>query len=367
MPDETLQPGQWTAARANAWWAGRPWVCGVNYVTSSAVNFLEMWHSDTFDPETMARELRWAGKLGFNAIRTNLHYLVWQHDRDGLMARIDRVLGIATSEGLQTVLCLFDDCGFGGAEPVYGRQPDPVPGVHNGRAVANPGRLAVMNRGQWPRFEAYLRDLVSTFGRDDRILFWDLYNEPGNRMVFTPTGCRQDDAALVPHSHALLKMAFAWARDEAPSQPLTVAPWITPLPGTDAAPYATDFERDAIAMSDIVTFHAYAPARYVATLIDRLSALGRPLLSTEWMARMVDSRIGDQLPLYHARNVGAFQWGLAQGRSQTHLPWPEEILRQHGGGFHRDGWFQDLLYSNGQPFDAEEIATIRRLTAEARP
>ena len=114
-----------------SWWRSHPWICGFNFLPSTAVNFLELWHRDTFDPDTIDRELGWACSIGFNATRVNLHYLVWKHDRDGLMERIDRFLHIADSHGIRTVLCPFDDCGFGRLEPWYGPQLDPIPGVHN--------------------------------------------------------------------------------------------------------------------------------------------------------------------------------------------------------------------------------------------
>jgi len=358
---------RWTPEHARAWWAEIPWICGFNFLPSSAVNFLEMWHEDSFDPATISRELGWAAGIGFNAIRVNLHPLVWAHDRDGLVARLDRVMGEAARQGIRTVPCLFDDCGFGGAEPVYGPQPDPVEGVHNSRAVASPGRAAVTERGNRPVLESYLRDIVSTFRDDPRVLFWDLYNEPGNRMTFGPDRFWQHDAGLAPHSLALMEAAFGWARAEAPGAPLTAGAWSTPEPGSGDAPYRTDIDRRAIDLSDIVTFHAYCDSAQVSRLIDYLARHARPLLCTEWMARSVGSRIADQLALFRDRNVGCFQWGLVKGRTQTHLPWPDALVRQHGGQPDRSIWFHDLLHADGRPYDADEVATIRALTGLAAP
>lgn len=356
---------RWTTREANAWWQAQPWICGFNFLPSSAVNFLEMWHEDFFDPETIERELRWAGEIGFNAIRINLHSLVWQHDRDGLLTRLDRVMDVAAHAGLSTVPCLFDDCGFGGAEPVYGPQPDPVPGVHNSRAVASPGREIVMQADAAAYLETYVRDVVGSFRDDVRVLFWDLYNEPGNRMEFRPEGYARFPGELDPHSQRLMESAFAWARDEDPEQPLTVAAWTTPLPGEDAHPYQTEIDRSALLHSDIVTFHAYWKAEQVGAFMDYLSVLDRPMLCTEWMARAVDSRIEDQLQMFHDRSVGCFQWGFVRGRTQTHLPWPADLVAAHGGTADPDVWFHDLLFEDGQPYDPGEIETIRALTAHS--
>ena len=255
---------RWTSARANAWGAARPWVCGFNFLPSTAVNFIEMWHRDTFDRATIERELGWAAEIGFNALRVNLHFLIWQNDRDGLLARLDRFMDIAARLGLDTVPCFFDDCGFGGAEPVYGPQPDPLPGVHNSRAVASPGRLAVMNPSLWPQFEQYVRDLTRQFRTDPRILFWDLYNEPGNRMIFSPEGARKHLPDITAQSLALMTDAFTWARAEDPVHPLTVGAWTTPSPGSDDPPYQTSVDQAALALSDIITFHAYWDRSHVS-------------------------------------------------------------------------------------------------------
>lgn len=354
---------RWSAEKANAWWQARNWVCGFNYLPASAVNFLEMWMGQTFDREGIERELGWAADIGFNALRTNPHFLIWKHDRDGLIDRIDWFLDAAAARGLDVVLVPFDDCGFGGAEPVYGPQPDPVPGIHNGRAVASPGRSAVMDRTAWPSFEAYLRDLVATFRDDPRVLFWDIYNEPANGMIFQADDYVEFDPALADASRDLMCAAFDWAREEAPEQPVTIGAWRIPPPGSDQPAYDNDIDRLALEHSDIITFHAYCDRARAEKYIDSLSRQGRPMLSTEWMARAVDSRIADQLALYHTRKVGCFQWGLVQGRTQTWLPWPETLVNAHGNAAEPDVAFHDLLRPDGTPFDERETDLIRRLTS----
>lgn len=359
---------RWSEADANAWWQARDWVCGFNFLPSSAVNFLEMWHRDGFDRATIERELGWAAEIGYNAARFNLHFLVWKHDRDGLMERLDWLAGVAARRGIDVVPCLLDDCGFGGAGPVYGPQPDPVPGVHNSRAVANPGRHAVMDRSLRPELERYVRDVTRSFRGDRRILFWDAYNEPGNRMQFGPGGFSLFEGDLTPHAHALMEAALGWIRAEGPNQPVTIGAWTTPLPGDadHVTPYQTEIDRSALLHSDIVTFHAYWRADRVARFIDQLSVLGRPMLCTEWMARAVDSRIEDQLHLFHDRRVGCFQWGLVRGRSQTHLPWPADLVKAHGGRVASSAWFHDVLYEDGRPYEAREINTIGALMRRGR-
>ena len=354
---------RWTEARAWAWWKACGWVCGCNFIPSSAVNFIDMWHPDSFDRVTIERELGWAARIGMNAIRTNLPYLVWLHDRDGLLERLDWLMTVADRLGLATVPCLFDDCGFGGFEPEYGTQPDPVPGVHNSRAVASPGRAALLEASNWPRFETYVRDVIATFATDRRVLFWDLYNEPGNRMVFGPERSEIHEPDFSAASQALMRDCFEWARDVGPNHPLTVAAWVTPPPGSPAAPYCNEMDRQALALSDIITFHAYWDTSHVELFAGHLARLNRPMLCTEWMARPVGSRIADQLCLFRKRRIGCFQWGLVRGRTQTHLPWPPDLVAAHGGDADHDVWFHDIFERDGRPYDRDEIAIIMAETA----
>lgn len=356
---------RWTETEAKEWWHARPWVCGFNFLPSTAVNFIEMWHADSFDMPTIERELAWASEIGFNAIRVNLPYLGWKHDRDGLLDRLDRLMGTAAALGIDTVPCLFDDCGFGGFEPVWGPQTDPLPGIHNSQAVASPGRSAVLDPDLRPRLRTYVRDVVGTFRTDPRILFWDLYNEPGNRMDFGRTDYSQFDPELEDHALSLMEQSFETAREVGPSAPVSVAAWTTPLPDSDAHPYQTAVDRSALLHSDIITFHAYWNRKRVANFIDYLEVLDRPILCTEWMARQIDSRISDQLELFHDRDIGCFQWGLVKGRTQTWLPWPDDLVRAHGGRVDRSVWFHDLLDENGLAYDQNEIDTIRALTGPA--
>lgn len=364
--------GRWSEAQAQAWWDAQPWICGCNFLPSTAVNFLDMWHPASFDAATIRRELGWAAGIGFNALRTNLPFTVWQHAPERLLEAIEAFLAIAAECRLRTVFCLFDDCEFSGAAPVFGPQPAPVPGVHNSRAIGSPGRDAVLDRRQWPAFEAYVQAVIRRFAADPRILFWDLYNEPGNRMIFGPAGYRQFDAALEEHSIELMTETFRWARALDPAQPLSVAAWFVPNAAeTGQRAYSTVADRTALAHSDITTFHAYVPCERARELIGQLRPLGRPMLNTEWMARTLGSRIDDQLELYRSERIGAFQWGLVQGRTQTHHPWPSPVpnLSAAGGratvGGGSDVWFHDLLRPDGTPYRPAEVRLIERLTGAA--
>jgi hypothetical protein len=58
--------------------------------------------------------------------------------------------------------------------------------------------------------------------------------------------------------------------------------------------------------------------------------------------------------MFRQHDVGCVQWGLVQGRTQTWLPWPEELVAAHGGDADRSVWFHDILYPSGAPYDMHQ-------------
>ncbi len=350
----------WSPATANAWAADKPWIIGCNYIPSSAVNFVAMWHRDSFDPATIERELSWARSLGFNTVRVNTNFAIWQADGDEYLARIDQFIALAAAQAISTILVPFDDCEFSGEPPIAAPQPAPVEGLHNSRATSSVGRENTLDRALWPQLQSYCRTLVRRYANDQRVLMWDLYNEPGNRMIFKVDGYAEFDEALEQASLELLDLVFDWARHESPTQPITVGAWHTPEAGSGDTPYCHPADQLALARSDIISFHAYANPVQTQALIDYLKPLGRPLLLSEWMARAVDSRFDNLLPALAAQGVGCINWGLVRGQSQTHLPWPQDLLLKHDIKPKHGQWFHDIFQPDGSPYDEEEVACIRQ-------
>ena len=342
---------RWDAARANQWYDEQPWLVGANFLPSTASNQLEMWQADTFDAPTIERELGWARGLGMNAMRVFLHDLLWDAEPVAFRDRIDAYLSIADRQGIRTMFVLFDDCWYDGAK--LGPQPPPVPGRHNSRWLQSPGHSIVADPAHWPRLEAYVKGVVSAFAGDERVLMWDLYNEVTNgflpaqgldgpeRAAAIAEALKRRDAQR-PHHLRLLEEAFAWAREASPQQPLT------------AGTFMPDREMNArlAELSDVITFHSYEPKERVEGLIGRLRRHGRPLICTEYMARTRGCDFQSIMPVFRRERVGCFNWGLVNGRSQTHIAWTGESHI----------WFHDLLHADGTPYDRDEASFIRRMT-----
>lgn len=326
---------RWSVEKANRWYQEQPWLVGCNFIPSTAVNQLEMWQAETFDPETIDRELGWAVSIGFNTVRVYLHNLAWEADADGFKKRINQFLKIADKHSIRPMFVIFDDCW--NDNPKIGKQPEPIPGVHNSGWVRSPGSKGVRDTNSWPKLERYVKDIIGSFGRDKRVLMWDLYNEPGN-------------SGMGSKSLPFLKATFDWARKAQPTQPLTVGIWLSKL---------TELNEFQIEASDIITFHNYSNVDNLRQQIKKLETHGRPLMCTEYLSRPNGSRFQTHLPIFKARKIGCYNWGLVSGKTQTIYPWgsprgaPEPKI-----------WFHDILRKDGTPFDSKEVEFMKELTSE---
>jgi len=344
---ETSAPGRWSAARANAWYASQPWMVGANFLPSTASNEMEMWQAATFDPLTIDRELGWAASIGMNSMRVFLHDLLWADDRKGFSDRIDRYLDLAAGNGISTMLVLFDS--VWDPNPKLGPQPEPRRGIHNSRWAQSPGAAALADPAQEARLRAYVEGLVGAFATDERVVVWDVWNEPSNMN----TGKYPDPENKRELVAGLLPKVFQWARNVDPIQPLTAGVW------TGKTLYDDPLAAMQIENSDVISFHDYQPAdRLEAKLLDL--PRDRPLFLTEFMARKAGSTFQSTLPIAKRENIAAYGWGLVNGRSQTVLPWDSWAEPYLDGP--PDPWFHDVFHADGRPYREDEVAFIKAVT-----
>lgn len=344
---------RWSTIQANDWYAQQKWLVGSNYVPADAINQLEMWQAESFDPAQIDKELGWAQSMGMTTMRVFLHDALWQQDASGFKKRIGIFLNISAKHGIKPLFVLFDSCWD--PNPKLGPQHPPIPGVHNSGWVQGPGRDALADPGQYRRLEAYVKDVVGSLAQDNRVLGWDLWNEPDNISA----NYSQRDPALLQHVALLLPKVFDWARSANPSQPLTSGIWHDN--DWNDLDHLNAIEKTQLTQSDIISFHNYGWPEEFAARVKSLAGYGRPLMCTEYMARSAGSLIDTVLPLGKRMNVGMINWGFANGKTQTDLPWDSwqrpYVLRPPVV------WFHDLLHGDGTPYRAHEIAIIKALSA----
>ncbi|NLX07067.1 MAG: cellulase family glycosylhydrolase [Phycisphaerae bacterium] len=231
------------------------WVRGFNYQPSYASHGLELWGAK-FNLAAIEREIGRGKRFfpGMNTLRLWLSHDAFIQDPEGFVERFARVLDVVEGYGLRAIATLFNgwrsypDFGgtsieqirtFGGDEGIYGR---------------------------------YLDRVVGSLAEDQRILLWDLCNEPFNNVP-----------AEESRKHVLdwLTRLSQRCKSLGAASPLCVG----------HVPSLAEIERIE-PISDVITFHPYyawnsfapTPAD-VEAVVDETVALanrvGKPLLATE--------------------------------------------------------------------------------------
>ena len=316
-----------------------------------------MWQADTFDPKRIDLELGWAESIGMNTMRVFLHDLAYQQDPEGFKKRIDQFLAISAKHKIKPMIVLFDSVWDPNPQP--GKQRAPRPGVHNSGWVQSPGAKALSDPTAYPQLEKYVKDVVGTFANDKRINSWDIWNEPDNKNG--NEYAKQDPPNKVELVNRLLLLAFRWAREVKPEQPLTSGVW--------KGDYFKEGKLDSteqiqIENSDFVTFHSYEPADDFEKRVIFLQKYNRPIICTEYMARPRGSTFVAILPIGKKHNIGMINWGFVQGKSQTNYPWDswEKPYVEYEPWI----WFHDIFRNDGAPYLREETDLIKRLTSKPR-
>ena len=350
---------RWSKEQAWSWYEHRPWVMGVNYVPSITLLGTELWQEDTHDDvmRSVRSEFELMQDIGLNSVRMFLPFHIWYYDRDRFLDRIDSFLDQLSQKDITMMPVIFNDC------VDFGRPKDITPQLprgwqvydigHHGGHKANPFTGERENTGwiywdeaEWrPVMEEYLRALVGRFRNDERIYAWDLWNEPGNSN-------RHDQ------SISYLKRVFEIAREMDPVQPLTAGVWSYPErfgQGEDVEP----IQRLALNESDIITFHQYDHIGRVRQVVETLKREDRPMINTEWLNRVLDNLVQENLPLYHDEGIGSYSWGLVAGKSQHFLPW-DDLWQRRDLPLNR--WQHDLFDTFHTPYDREELCLMRSLS-----
>ena len=339
---------KWTEAEANAWYESKPFMAGCNFVPSDASNQIEMWSSSTFNPKLIDAELAMAQKLGFNTMRVFLSDVVWRHEGQKFFENVDKYLQIADSHGIKTLFVFFDSCW----NPVskYGKQPEPK-GTHNSNWLKSPPFKVLADDSAWGSLEKYVKQTVSRYADDQRVIGWDVFNEPGNIGISVDqNGDLKGDLKMFERTERLLKLSFEWARSANPSQPITAGVYTS-----DNSPVGKVMNPIQLKESDIISFHCYGGKGSLVALIKKLGKLNRPMFCTEYMARPY-STFDPCLGVMKDHKVAAYNWGFVNGRTHTDRPW--SMLEEK---YPKGKWFHDVLKADGSPYDQKEAEYIKKI------
>ena len=347
---------RWTPEQANAWYKKTGWLVGCNYAPRTAINQLEMWQADTFDPKTIDQELGWAESLGFNSVRVFLHDLAYKQDPKGFLSRMDQFLKIADRHKIGTMFVLFDS--VWDPHPYAGKQRAPTPHLHNSGWVQSPGAEILRDSKQHDALKPYVQEVLRRFAKDRRVHAWDLWNEPDNTNGNSYRAWEVADKANV--MLPLLKKVWAWSKEVNPDQPLTSGVWIGEWDTDERLKAWEKFQLDE---SDVITYHNYGDQAEQEKRIGWLRRYNRPILCTEYMARPMKSTFQNVLPYLKEQKVGAYNWGFVSGKSQTIYPWDSWTKRYTA---EPPVWFHDIFRPDGKPYLEEEVKFIRQITGKSQ-
>ena len=347
---------RWSTEKAWQWYDGQPWLVGANFNPSTAINQLEFWQEDTFDPETIARELKWSADLGMNLHRVYLHNLLWQQDSIGFLNRLDTYLALADKHHIKTMFVLLDDVWH--PIPKLGKQPDPFPHVHNSGWVQAPGAEILGDTTRHKELKGYIKGVTKHFANDKRVLLWDVYNEPDN-VAGQPGRKELEVKDKRKYALSLLKKVVNWVREVNPSQPLTTGIWRGNIAHWGTLDSLPRIDRYMLEHSDVISFHAYdGNMNDVRSKIRELKKYNRPLLCTEYVARGGGNTFETMMPILQEDKIAAINWGFVAGKTNTIYPWVSWDSTFTG---EPKIWHHDILRKDGTPYSQPEVDFIKEI------
>ena len=344
---------RWSEEKAWKWHQENGWMAGTNFNPSTAINQLEFFQEESFDMETIDRELSWSAELGMKMHRVYLHNLLWDQDSLGFINRINAYLETADKYQIKTMLVLLDDVWH--PLPKLGKQPDPTPFVHNSGWVQAPGATILGDSLRHDELKNYIKGVISHFAEDKRVVAWDLYNEPDN-VANQPGYAELELKDKYTYTFALLKKVVRWAREVNPSQPLTIGIWKGDhsLWGNPQA--LRPLERFMIENSDVISFHSYDNLQITREKVEELKKYNRPIICTEYLARGNGSTFEDILPMFKENEIHAVNWGFVSGKTNTIFPWSSWSKTFDSMP---KIWHHDIYRTDKSPFSEEEIALLK--------
>jgi len=278
MPTE---PASWPKPTLHAY-AGYGWLRGFSVVPSWGARIEEAWWF--YDGARFRDEVGLARQVHANCIRVWIEFTAWMAAPEQVTERfLDAVKAIGEA-GMKAMPCLFNRW-------------------HDARYDYGGTYTECLFRNWQPRLD-YVRALVTPLARDDRVLAWDLCNEPHAHDLKSEVNQRE----------------FAWLRDVAATvrgcgvkQPITIgtmnggniesfAPLVDVL---CAHPYA----RDRKALDDLITGYKVMREKH-----------GKPMLVNECIPGALDDTVRAEVARYYTEllaeaGLGWMGWALRGGKA----------------------------------------------------
>lgn len=348
----------WSREKIWEWYNSKPWIRGCNFMSSDCANRIDQWQEYNFEErfETTKRELALAAETGFNSIRIIPEFFVWKQEHDGFMERFERYISEAAKNGISCMIVLGNDCMPPKEEALarmhLGEQHVDW-GYHGGRKISQHGSFegagySIIDEPEYAEeFYKYVKEIVTKYKNDKRIIIWDVFNEPGNS---------KREKISMP----VLKKMFEIIRNINPIQPLTVGVW-----RNYDYTVISEIEKFGLENSDIISYHNYGTYEQNIIILNWLKKFGRPIINTEWLNRCGGNSIEAHFPLFFLNKIGCYNWGFVAGKYQTYEPHNKiwDNYKKNPADFERfdfTKWFHDLYRPSLNPYNPQEIELIKK-------
>lgn len=350
---------QWSKEKSWEWYHAKPWIRGCNYMSADCANRIDQWQAYEFEDrfETTKKELMLMSKLGYNSIRIIPEFIVWLKEHDGFMERFERYIALAAQNGISCMVVLGNDCVPPYEEAMQrmhlGKQHVDW-GYHGGRIISQHGAFdgagySLLDEPEYAKkYAAFVAEIVETYKNDERIIIWDVFNEPGNS---------KRNSMSLPHLEKFVQII----RTIDPIQPLTIGIWSQ----TTNFEKLMEIEKYGLENSDIISYHNYQSYEDNIYEIKLLKKYGRPIINTEWLNRCGGNTIEELFPLFYLEKIGCYNWGFVAGKYQTYEPWNGvwDSFENNPASFDKfdfTKWLHDIYRPSHRPYNPKETALIKQ-------
>lgn len=291
----------WSEKQAKEWFDAHSPIIGVNHPEPPC------------DAVSQDEALRLAAEIGFNSVR-------WWPDNNDYINSVENYAAIADKYGISCA-------------PVFGFTHIPT---------SEADSAAMENK---------VREIIRHFRGDNRIIMWDIWNEP----VYWGDDC--------PKAMKWIKNIARWCREEGCTQAITSSIlWDAAISAANGGTYVS-LRRETEAEMDLHNFHDYVMQENHSTnvnyIINRYKKIdNRPIVCTEALVRTCGSGVAISLSEFSEHNIGFYTWGLYANDANWQVRWDISTFYAYEPMFH------NLLFAGGDPVDERELSCIKNFRVQ---
>ncbi|WP_352422873.1 cellulase family glycosylhydrolase [Proteiniphilum sp.] len=195
--------------------------------------------------------------------------------------------------------------------------------------------------------KAFTQELIAAFANDERIILWDIWNEP-----------RMDDVPEMYEQMDWIEAMVGWCREKNPVQPITASIFYDSGVRPDSVSRAISRRSEVEAIMDVHNFHHYESGsdhmERIEWMVERLQKISnRPLICTEAIARTTGSTFPRTFIPFAKHQIHFYTWGLYMCDMNWTVTWGRNTYEPFDPVFH------ELLHPDGEPIDRRELDWLR--------